>query len=579
MENIFKFDSAYYLGKVREVDTHKVLISVLSDEQLRRARVGQLVAISSASAVNNWLIGMVSKVVKSVSISDEVLFEEDQEGADLDHAAEVVINTVKLSLLGSVNWVSNTENYIFSRSISSVPEIDTDCYVLKDRYLEDFMGLLSHEKRDNSLQIGHYTLDKTAEALIDGNKFFQRHAAILGSTGSGKSCAVASILERASSLKSSNIIVFDLHGEYRDLSYAKHLRIPGPEDLNNSSDELLFLPYWMLNSDELQALFIDRSEFSAHNQVMKFQDLVIDSKRNLLLELDKKEVLSAFTLNSPIPFDIKFVIEKLTELNEERVPGAAAGKFRNGPFNGEFSRLLIRMNSKLSDRRYGFIFQAPEEENNYDSMAKNFSRILDFSSSNSQIKVIDFSDVPSDVLPIVLALVVRTLYQIQFWTKESDRHPLAIVCDEAHLYLPQSTGLNPSELRSLESFEKIAKEGRKYGISLLVVSQRPSDVSSTILSQCNNIMALRLTNHTDQMTVRKLMPESLEGLLESLPIMDVGEALIVGDSVLLPSRIKITPPKEFPLSSTIDFWSRWNNDFAQPDISISIENMRKQSRR
>jgi len=155
---------------------------------------------------------------------------------------------------------------------------------------------------------------------------------------------------------------------------------------------------------------------------------------------------------------------------------------------------------------------------------------------------------------------------------------MALVCDEAHLYLPKKDGKNPVEQRAIENFEKIAKEGRKYGVALLIVSQRPSDVSSTILSQCNNVIALRLSNGDDQATVKRLMPESLEGLMDTLPILDIGEALVVGDAVLLPSRIRIHPPSEKPLSATVDFWDEWSKKPELPDFAKAVENMRRQNR-
>jgi len=192
--------------------------------------------------------------------------------------------------------------------------------------------------------------------------------------------------------------------------------------------------------------------------------------------------------------------------------------------------------------------------------------------------VIDFSEVPSEILPVIVGLVARIIFQIQFWTSHDKRRPLAMVCDEAHLYLPKKENQNPIEKRAIEAFEKIAKEGRKYGVALLIASQRPSDVSTTVLSQCNNIIAMRLTNGADQATVKKLMPESLESLLDVLPIMDIGEALVVGDAVLLPSRIKITKPNEKPLSATIDFWSEWQETAEKPDFERAVENMRKQGR-
>lgn len=573
---IFTFDESHVLGRVREVDTRKVSILVNCDEDLRKARVGQLVALHLSGAVESWLIGIIEKVTKSVRLEDNCDPNEDEVGEN-NIGGEEVINSVRLTLVGSVKWDAVKKAPVFSRSLVHVPEIESHCHVLRDKQLETFMNLLSAAGDiEHSLNLGVYTIDENAQAFLDGNKLFQRHAALLGSTGSGKSWTVAAILEQTAKLPSSNIIVFDLHGEYRQLSYARHLRIPGPEDLGTSSDKLLYLPYWLLNADELQAMFIDRSEFSAHNQVMAFQDAVVEQKKATLTKLNKKDVLAAFTLDSPIPFEIEEVLKTLNFLNDEMVEGSRG--LKQGQFYGQFSRLLTRLKSKLSDKRYGFLFNAPEAENLYDAMAKTATRLMDHATKGAQVKVIDFSEVPSDILPVIVGLVARMIYQVQFWTDHDKRRPLAFVCDEAHLYLPTKEGLNPVERRAIEAFEKIAKEGRKYGVALLVVSQRPADVSATILSQCNNVIALRLTNAADQATVRKLMPESLESLLEVLPIMDVGEALVVGDAVLLPSRIKIQPPEEKPLSATIDFWSKWQEQAGATDYEKAVENMRRQSR-
>lgn len=572
---IFTFDQSYNLGKVREVDTRKVSILVNSDEDLRKAHVGKLVALKLAGAVDTWLVGIIDKVIKSLA-SHEMA---DAEGTPVEIAEtqESVVNIVRVTIIGTIKWDAVAGRTKFSRSIVQVPEIDAECFILRDKQLENFMNVLAAEgDREHSLELGKYTLDDSATAFLDGNKLFQRHAALLGSTGSGKSWTVASILERAAKLPSSNLIVFDLHGEYRELSYASHLRIPGPEDLGRNEKELLYLPYWLLNAEEMQAMFIDRSEFSAHNQVMAFQDAVVEQKKATLNRLRKEEVLAAFTLDSPIPFDIKEVLDTLKDLNEEMEQGSRG--LKQGKFYGQFSRLLTRIHSRLSDKRYGFLFQAPESEHQYDTMARTAVKLMDYHASGTQVKVIDFSEVPADILPVIIGLVARVVYQIQFWTDHEKRRPIAFVCDEAHLYLPKKEGQNPIEKRAIETFEKIAKEGRKYGVALLIVSQRPSDVSSTILSQCNNVIALRLTNAEDQATVKKLMPESLESLLDVLPIMDIGEALVVGDAVLLPSRICINSPVEKPRSATIDFWTEWQKEVASPDFVIAVENMRRQRR-
>ncbi len=577
---LFEFkDDSLLLGTVREMDTRQVSIYVKTDEDLRKAKVGQLVALRATSAVETWLIGFIDKVVKFVSIPNNQNDVDDiNVGKEVaTESREDVINNVKLTLVGIAKWDVVKSQYTFSKSLAQVPDIDSKCYVLVDQQLEFFMNLLvTSGDKLHSLALGKYTLDDSATAYLDGNKFFQRHAALLGSTGSGKSWTVAAILEQAAKLPTSNLIVFDLHGEYRNLSYARHLRVPGPEELGQCSDELLYLPYWLLNSEELQAMFIDRSEFSAHNQVMAFQDAVIEQKKAMLAQLYKEQVLASFTLDSPIPFSIEKVMDTLTDLNDEMEQGARG--LKQGKFNGQFSRLLTRIRSKLSDKRYGFLFAAPDSEHQYDSMARMVTHLMDYKTHNAQIKVIDFSEVPSDILPLIVGLVARVIYQVQFWTDHTKRRPLVLVCDEAHLYLPKKEGQNPIELRAIEAFEKIAKEGRKYGVALFIVSQRPSDVSETVLSQCNNVIALRLTNGSDQATVKKLMPESLESLLDVLPIMDIGEALVVGDAVLLPSRVRINEPSEKPLSATINFWTEWQQEADTPDFMGAVENMRKQGR-
>ncbi|EKQ1114712.1 MULTISPECIES: ATP-binding protein [Morganellaceae] len=574
---LFTFnDDSYILGNIREVDTRKVTILVNSDKDLRKARVGQLVTVQLSGATECWLIGMIDKVIKAVVAQPLTLEVQEDDADEIDAFEDSVVNTVKITLMGGARWDAIDQKYKFSRSLDHVPEIDSTCYILKDAHLEEFMRVISEcGNGEDSLELGSYKLNENARAYVDGNKLFQRHAALLGSTGSGKSWTVASILERSSRLPSSNLVVFDLHGEYKELSYAKQLRIPGPDEVDADDDSLLFLPYWLLNSEEIQSLFVDRSEFSAHNQVVVVQDAITEQKKAFLQTNGRTDLLQSFTLDSPIPYSLNNVIGKLKHLNEEKVDGSRGPK--NGPFNGEFSRLLVRMASRLNDRRYGFLFNSPDKYNQYDSLSMIAEKLMEYGEQKPSIKVIDFSEVPADILPVIIGLVARIIYQVQFWTDPKSRRPVAFVCDEAHLYLPRKEG-NPVERRAVEAFEKIAKEGRKYGVALMIVSQRPSDVSATILSQCNNIISLRLTNADDQTTVRKLLPESLESLLEALPIMDVGEAMVVGDSVLLPSRIKIDPPTEKPLSATIDFWSRWQENVTNTDFALAVENMRRQNR-
>lgn len=576
--SLFNFAENELFGRVRSVDTRRAVIQVESDEALRKARVGQLATIRLPGAIDQWLIALIDKVVK-IPVASVPLEEESRVeavgGVTLD-AGESVYNAVHLTLVGSAMESGGEKS--FSRSLRQVPEIDSQCFLLKEESLQNFMGILAEEgANDDSLQLGVYTIDESAKAFIDGNKLFQRHAALLGSTGSGKSYTLASILEQAAKLPTSNIIVFDLHGEYSALSYASHLRIPGPEDLVSSDAELLFLPYWLMNFEELQAMFVETSEFSAHNQSAKFRDVVIEEKKKLLESIRADSVLAAFTVDSPVPFQIKAVNDKLKQLNMEMGTGTN-GKPKQGDWYGKFSRFVARIDGTIADKRYGFMFQGPEAVSKYEYLAWLAEILMGCKGNKRQIKIIDFSEVPSDILPVIVGLVARVVFQVQFWTDTEKRHPIVLACDEAHLYLPRKDECNPAEKRAVENFERIAKEGRKYGVALFLASQRPSDVSTTVLSQCNNVVSMRLTNVDDQAVVKRLMPESLSALMEMLPVLDTGEALVVGDSVLLPSRIKVTPPSEPPRSSTKDFWREWKSETVDVDFAKVVDKLRRQSR-
>ncbi len=587
MTKLFDFNhDTDFVGKVVYVDTTKLSLDV-KPKELKLARVGRLVAVKISSAVEEWAIAIVERVIKNPSseqLRSFVLPEsentEESNPVSADSILERVSNIVTISIVATFKGKKGTETNYFSRSIQEIPDIDAEAFSIESSNLENFMGLLSAKSKSKvSLDIGKYSLSEKARAQLNGDKFFQRHAAILGSTGSGKSWAVASILEKAAELPTTKMIVFDLHGEYSSLKFAKQLRIAGPDDLNSKEEGILFLPYWLLNSEEMQAMFIDRSEFSAHNQVMMFQKLVGDEKLKHLVENKKNEVIGSFTIDSPVPYNLNSVMGELKRLNEEMVPGKTSDK--KGDFNGSFSRLLTRLDVKVTDKRYGFLFKHSVELDRYEALTEIIQQLVEFEGDKLGIKVIDFSEVPSDIMPIIIGLVARILYNIQFWTDKSERHPLALVCDEAHLYLPKKGENNPNEKRALENFEKIAKEGRKYGVSLLVVSQRPSDVSETILSQCNNIMSLRLSNKQDQNTVKSFMSDNLTVFADILPTLDVGEAIILGDAVLLPSRIMLDMPKEKnrPLSSTINFWTEWNEKDKKTDYNKAVENYRKQSRK
>ena len=185
---------------------------------------------------------------------------------------------------------------------------------------------------------------------------------------------------------------------------------------------------------------------------------------------------------------------------------------------------------------------------------------------------------PSDILPLIIGLIARIIFSVQQWSAKENRHPIALLCDEAHLYVEQNENTDAVSAIGLKSFERIAKEGRKYGVSLVIISQRPCEVNKTVLSQCNNFISLRLTNIEDQNTIKRLLPDNLGNIADNLALLDVGEAIVVGDATLLPSRIKVEEPKIKPHSNTIQFWQVWGKDISSQDLDTAVGNIIKQSK-
>jgi hypothetical protein len=578
-ESALQFSDSDQIGRVAGVDTSRVAIDVTNSEMLTRVGIGQLVAIRGATQAE-FLIAMADRVTRS--LREELPNPEDGEFAALtvsptDHMQAFVIGTFRT--------VDGEKTNTFKRGADSFPQIDRECFIVEGGNLQQFMGILgAGYAADERLKLGTFVADRSAEAIASGDKFFQRHAAILGSTGSGKSWAVALILERAAKLKFPNIVVFDMHGEYEPLAdpakggFAQRFRIAGPGDLGAPKEDALFLPYWLLNRDEMLSMILDRSDQNAPNQASRFTLHVRDLKRATLDDARKGKVKETFTVDSPIPYKVADLVGKLREDNTAKGISAATGKPVVGEWENKLTRFLSRLEAKLDDRRYGFMFAPPSEALDYGWLAKQIVKLLRADTGNG-IKIVDFSEVPADVLPVVTGTLARLLYDVQFWMAADARTPITLLCDEAHLYLPVKDDADAVQRQALWSFERIAKEGRKYGFSLLVVSQRPSDVSRTILSQCNNFLALRLTNDSDQNVIKRLMPDSLVGLTAMLPLLDTGEALLLGDAVLLPTRIKLDQPQVKPDSATRDFWKDWGTLMpSEALLEAAVESLRSQTR-
>lgn len=405
--------------------------------------------------------------------------------------------------------------------------------------------------------------DKDIIVPVNGNKFFNKHIAVVGSTGSGKSHTVAKLIQCATNgktteyagLNNSHIIIFDIHSEYKS-AFPKANFI----DITN-----LVLPYWLLNSDELQELFID-TEANDHNQRNVFKESVINSRKKHL----EKGDIDKIHFDSPLFFEINEILEDAKNKNNEMIQGAR--DLKAGPLNGKLSNFVSRLENKINDKRLDFLLGDKSKSITFEETLK---QLISYNDETSNVTIIDLSGVPFDVLSITVSLISRILFEYGYFykrlrcTKNSNEIinndvPLLLVYEEAHKYVPNS---ELSKYRvSKQSIERIAKEGRKYGISLLLASQRPSEISETIFSQCNNFLAMRLTNPNDQNYVKRLLPDTLGNLIDKMPTLKAGECLLIGESVILPSIVQIDRCSPEPSSNDIPYWKLWKEEWKDLNI-------------
>lgn len=563
--SIFNFGANEIVGKVINIQTSMIAIKVSNESIMDKFSVGHLLSITNKEK-DTAFIGIVNRVFYDYDRSSNQFFY------------------IHMNLIGTFYEEFNGKKTVYKRGINNFPAIQSDCYLIEGQNLYNLMEMVSHEiEQEDQLVIGRFALENKAKAILNGDVFFQRHASILGSTGAGKSWCVANILQQANKLNYPNIIVFDIHGEYKPLTegedkVATRYKVAGPGDKALNKESTIYLPYWLLKTSELIALVIDKESDNSDVQALRLITHIERLKEQTLTTLDKTEIQKTFTIDSPIPFSITELIKNLNIDNVKKNYSGATGETKLGNFEGRLTDLINTLRSKMHDKRYAFLFNPHQKTMEYNWLGELMAEILGIDKEGSTIKIIDFSEVPSDILPIITGKIVSLIYDVQFWMDADKRTPINIICDEAHLYLPEVRD-NDVLKHSLENFEKIAKEGRKYAVSLTVVSQRPYDVSRTILSQCNNFIALRLTNEKDREMVKSLIPESLEGVVDMLPILGIGEAMVFGDSVLIPSKILLDIPSIKPDSYTKDYWVEWNDKKpANRDIANAVEVLRRQTK-
>ncbi|MBI3189273.1 MAG: DUF853 family protein [Ignavibacteriales bacterium] len=440
------------------------------------------------------------------------------------------------------------KNGKFERGVTALPVIGSPIYSTTGKDLEAVFSTY----RAHNFSLGPLSLFDKEQLYIDPNKFFGKHIAVFGSTGSGKSYTVSTIIQKVSSLQNSHVMILDLHGEYAHAF----------PDQNVIKITELELPYWLMNFEELVETFIDETEASASNQMMVLKEAVMDSKK-----AKNPTMKDVITIDTPVYFGFLDVSARMKALDTERT---LSGK--EGPFYGQFTRFLVRLESKLMDKRYEFMFK-PKTYNSSETFSQLLTKMLGLE-GNKTITILDLSRVPFDVINVLVSLLGRVIYDFNLWNKARRDFPILIVFEEAHTYLMQSGRSSAAR----KTVERIAKEGRKYGVSSMIVSQRPAEISETITAQCNNFVAMRLLNPTDQQYVRKLVPESQANFIDVLPTLRQGEAFIIGDSVAIPVRVMLDKPSPEPGGADIMYYEKWKKREAETVVNDVVQNWWRQIR-
>lgn len=496
------------------------------DAEFKNARLNDLISVSD---------GEVELVTMITAITDNDIETQMDENAIMEELQQPSLKVIECSILGSVIDGS------FKQQIDRYPSTD----VVIEKISDIGFSKLLNDDPISGFPIGRYAGYDYA-AWLNGNKFYQRHSCIVGNTGCGKSETVTKIVEETAKMPGANIVIFDIHGEYSQLSYVDSIEM----------GEVPF-PIWMLGFADMVANVLKVKEDST---------VVMSALRKAYYNQCPNG-----NENKPIEFNFDLMFDKLCELNElpEKTgefykTGEKAGQEKTvkGEYNGKLFGILNTMDMLRHDKRYSFLFDATTPE--YIDITIN--RIM---GGDKPVKNIDLSGIPHDIAVLIIGAITKLIYNIQIM--QEGARPITLVCDEAHVYIPTYFQLTAAQRRMVEIFENIAKEGRKFGITLFVASQRPSELNKTIMAQCANYIVMKLNNENDKSMIKGMMPAGSADVIETTTMFSPGDCLVVGDACPIPLKIHVELAKERPQSKTIQFWDEWSKEHDSLDYAACLE--------
>ncbi len=587
MSKVFEARRELKIGKIIEVSGNNLRIEIDdSVNELIRAVDGQVYPVGQMGSIIKIHFGrkLLFAFVRSLKMRSELIADDNRQPISAADDARIL----EADLFGQGTWSISNSRLEFSRGVETYPLPLQNAYICLNDELEAVYKAAESNAQDEAVSpmvpIGNYIGGNNAVCRANIDKLFGHHFAILGSTGSGKSGTVASILHSVldhrpeDTMLKPRIVMIDPHGEYASAfgDRAKVYRAYNDASVATDDAELLKLPYWLMSSDELRSLIIGKTEHEATSQNNIVYESITYSR---LLEANLVETLGAdplggaeavladnvtddqvlnFDRDKPVPFRLAEFVKHI-----DKVQGRKAGKQDNlaaSSGRDKVENILKKLKVLRSNPQLNFLLQEYDADTSPDLLEVLAQFVGE--ADGKDIRIIDISGLPNEVAGPLTALISRLLFQYKLWQtrEEREKDPVLFICEEAHRYVPNHGEAQYKEAQ--DAIRRIAKEGRKYGLGLGLISQRPSDVESTVLSQCNSWIVLRLSNSSDQEHVSKFLPDSLSGLTKMLSALTRREAIFVGEAAALPSRIRIRKlsPEQLPDSNDIKFAEGWSND-------------------
>ena len=507
-----------------------------------------------------YTIGQVGSIVK-IESGDLLIFgivislrmeETDSTQANTAGRTESSAKWIEIELFGQGHKTGLGEaEFHFERGISTYPLPGQAIYLAT---VEELRRIYAKPDKP-TIKVGSVAQARGLPVHLLTNELLGKHFAILGTTGSGKSCAVAllihSIIEE---YPHSHIILLDPHNEYYR-AFPEKAEIIDPTSLE--------IPHWLLTLEESIELFIGRTEHAATRQTNILKDAILQARKGFP---DQAMPIEKITVDTPVPYRLGDLVSNINASKPSQASKAESHE-----------KILAKIETLQADKRFEFLLRPDDSVS--DNLANLLSQLFRIPDQGKPLTIIDLSGVPSDVVDVVVSVLCRTIFDFALWNPKRSEIPLFLVCEEAHRYAPRSeeASFQPTK----RALARIAKEGRKYGVGLALVTQRPSELSESILSQCNTIIALRMSNEQDQHFVRRALPDSVRNLVDTLPALRTREALVVGEGTAVPVRMLFNeiPEDRRPHSADVPYAEAWQKECGNEEmVRDVVERWREQQR-